>query len=469
MADVNIEKSPLWADIRDILRDGSKPVRFDYKGMIHTEKEDIPVLKIITIDILRDYLNQVGDHIQVGLKLGLGDYMVRVYPYRTNLEMTIKRYDLDDNSTEKRKNTNIVTERYKVIFLPDDNFVPSGTEMELYDTETLNRSDIVNVKLQLLDRALEPLRVTTTSGVYRDVTQEQLITSVMVAESENVLVDGKVCIDGIDIVPPDNTAVMNHVVIPTGTHLSALPSYLQDKQGGIYTGGVGTYLQKFNNNKLWFIYPLFNLTRFDDAIDRAIVYAVPQNRFPELDRTYKKDGSLLSILATSTKQYSDSADTEYMNTGSGFRAANANTFMKKPVQITEDGPKGARANVNHEVVLKERKDGLNYAPQSSEGPTSNVYKQYAKLLCKESGKLTFVWENAQYDLLLPGMCMKYIFLDKNKPVEIKGVLLHTHIFISLQGTGITGNTYKNKCSLTLTCENKPVTRDVPISTAPGEF
>lgn len=464
-----IEETPLWADIRDIVNSGRKPVRFEYRGMLHTEKEDIAVLKVMAFDVLRDYANNIGDHLQIEFKMPLGEYVARLYPFRTNLEFTIKRIDLQEQTTSRQKNTIITTERYKAVFLPSDNPVVAGTELELNDTESLNKVDIVNVKLQLLNRSLEPLRVKTVSGVYRKTTHKKLIHSVLGGESNKVLVDGKSSIDGIDIVEPDNTEQHEHIVLPDGMHITSIPTFLQEKMKGVYNAGIGTYLQQYNNQKLWFVYPVFNTKRFDTATEKAIIYAVPQGKMPGIDRSYRKDAGVLYIVATAAKKYQDSADTDFMNKGSGFRMADARSFMKKPVVLTEDGPVAERARLNHETVSESRKDGLNYAPVSSDGVSGNPYVEYSKVLSRAVARVDFVWENSDYELLYPGMPCKYVFMDKNKPVELKGIIVFVHALVSLQGQGISGNSYKNVCNVTILCEGKPVTRDTPSSQPYGVF
>ena len=469
MAEYQIETSPIWMDIKSIIHSGKKPVKFSFKGMLHTEKEDIPILKIISIDVVRDYVNNISDHIQIEFKMALGDYAARLYPYRTNIEFSIKKIQLEEVSGGKEKDTDILIERYKAIFLTDQNRNIAASELSMYDTESLNKTDILDVKLQLLNRALEPLRIKTVSGVYRQVTQKQVIHNLLAGESNKVLVDGKPSIDGIDIVEPDNKRQIAHTVIKDGIHIVSIPTYLQQSMNGVYNSGIGTYLQTFNAKKLWFVYPLYNTNRFDEPVDKIIFYAIPEERLPGIDRTYNKDGSVIKVLANSTKKYKDSADTDYMNHGVGFRMPNADSFMKKPVEMSENGPTGMRARLNYEVASSERKDGLNYAPMSANGVSSNPYIDFSKVAARNVARLDLVWENANYDMICPGMPCKYIFLSNNKPIELKGIILFVHAFTSLQGNGITSNTYKTVCQVTIVTEKFVEDPEIPTIKAAGEF
>lgn len=449
MVNFQIEDSALWADIRSILKSSSKTVRFEYRAMLHTEVSDLVITKLISIDIVRDYVNNIGDSIIINFIMPLGDYKSKLYPYRDNLELSLKRIELEEVGTIQKKNTDAIVERFKAVFIQKSNPNISTTEADMIDAESLNKMDIIEVKLQLLDRSLEPLRIKTVSNVYRQVTAKKLIHSVLAGESLQVTVDGKPAIDGIDLVEPNNQEVKQHVILPQGIHITALPTYLQEKMGGVYSAGIGTYLQTYNKKKLWFVYPLFNTKRFDENVDKAIIYSVPKEKLMFSDRTYRKDANILHILATSNKMYKDTAETDYMNFGSGFRIADARSYMKKPVKLSEDGPEGSRVHLNHEVVIADRKDGLNYAPVIGENITSNPFREYSKVLARYVARLDLEWENSDFSLLYPGMPCKYVFLQKEKIIELKGIIVFVHGLISLQGTKGTEATYRSTCSLTI--------------------
>lgn len=465
----DITSSPIWAEVQDIVASGKKPVKYRTQGMFHTEKEDIPVTKLVSVDIVRDYVNRVGDHIQVEFMMPLGEYVSRLYPYRTNLEFSVKKTLLNETDGTYDPDGSVDTLRYKAVFLVDKNPVVSGSDVESVDTETLNLKGMVNVKLQLMDRSLEPLRIKTVYGVYRGVAPKKLIYALLGGESAKVKVDGKTAVDGIDIVEPDNTSAREHVVIPSGTPITSLPTFLQEKAGGVYTTGIGTYLQTFQNKKLWFVYPLFNTKRFDKSQDnRLIVYAVPKGRMDGLDRTYSQDGTILKVVVTSEKSYQDSADIDYINKGSGFRMADARAFMKKPAVLSEDGPKGNRARMNFEVAAEDRKDGLNYAPVVS-GPSSNPYKEYSRVTGRNIARISVNWENANPDLIYPGMPCKYVFMDQGEMVELTGTVGFIHSLEALQGSSIVSTVYRTVASMVLLCEQKPQIRALPSGQPAGDY
>lgn len=467
---LNIKDTILWLDVKDIIYSARKPIKNEYRLMVHTEQEDIPVLKLITLDEVRDYVNNIGDVVHVKFMMGLGEYMVRVYPFRTNLEVTIKRITLTEEGNSKEKNSIIYTERYKAVFLTDENQNFTASELEGIDIDSLNTMSTIDVKLQLLNRSLEPLRVKSVSNIFRNVTQKQIIHNLMAGESSKIKIDGKTAIDSIDIVEPDNKEIKKHVIFPDDSLVVNIPTFLQEKMGGVYNAGIGSYLQNYKQKNTWFVYPLFNTNRFKvSKDDKAMIYGVTPGLFPNLERTYEVEAGIVRIVATNEVKYTDSADTDYMNKGSGFKMIDSNAFMTKPVIITEEGAIPSRSSLNIEVVAEERKDGLNYAPMVAGRSSANPFKEYSKINARNVSRIDFLWENSNSSLLYPGMPCRYIFLDDDKIVELNGIIAFVQSLTELQGIGINGTVYKTKSVVTLLAEQKPLKRKIPKPNNPMEF
>jgi hypothetical protein len=240
------------------------------------------------------------------------------------------------------------------------------------------------------------------------------------------LIDGKPSIDAIDMVEPDNKAKIANVIIPSGTRLSSVPTLLQE-QIGLYNRGIGTYFQLYREKKTWFVYTLYDKDRFDKVEYKLILYAVPQEKLPQLDRSYWEDDKVLKVAVTAQRLYTDSAEIEMMNRGNGFRMADANAFMKKPIEINEEAPKAKRTSLNHEAVTKERDDGLDYAPIEVGGPSANPYMVKSRVLMQSFAQLDLVWENADDELIYPGMPCKYVYLSQGEVIEVKGQVLFAHV------------------------------------------
>jgi hypothetical protein len=443
-----LEKLQIWPDVKRILTAGQNPVRFEYSAEVHTVDKDFKVLKVITLDIVRDYVNWFSDYLLIEFILPLGDYVRDFYPYRTNLELTLTRRQLYETGTSPVKNSVPEVYRYKAVFMPDHPSFKCG-EYDSIPQQRLNLLDTVTVTLQLLNRSLEPLRILTVGGVYKQVTMRKLIYSLLGARSQEVLVDGRPAVEGLDLVEPNNQKTYPQITIPQGTLLTSVPSYLQERSMGVYAGGMGSYLQPFAGKIYWFIYPLFDRTRFNTQTKKLIIYAVPKTRLYGVERTYRLEGNVVYLLATADKVYHDTAEAEYMTDGVGFKMTDAEAIMGKPVLMTEEGPVGNPAQLTYNVGIKQRDDGLNFAPVADRSISGNPFAQYAQVLKRSGARIDVEWQNANPDVLYPGMPCKYVFMEGTRLKEYYGVVLYNHLLLQMETPGMASMAHTATCQLTL--------------------
>lgn len=454
MSNITLETMPIWPEITRVLRSGIKATNFKYAGALHTPDADYNILKILTIHQSRDYGGNIVDVTHMTFKIPIGDYLYILYPYRDNFEVTIKEVLYGETVDAETKEAPIITTRYKGVLIPGEAVNYKASDVEQYSQEELNLRGVIDLQVELLDRSLEPLRIKTVRGTFRQASNTKIIHNLLLGESQKVLVDGKPSVDGIDYVDFDNQEQHHQVVIPEGTAISSIPSLLQEKFNGIYKAGTGTYLQVYKEKKLWFVFPLFDITLFDrtNDKDKLIIVAIPSQRSKLFERTYLEDGGVLTILATSDKTYKDNADVDAMNHGVGFRMADARTMMKKPVEITEQGPIGRRTQVNFEVINRERPDGLNYAPMVRSGPSSNPYKEYTKVLAREGARVTIEWLFSNPRLIYPGMPCKFVYMHGEDLMEVKGLVLNVESVTEIEGSPMMSTLYRTKTILSIFVE-----------------
>ncbi|MGI9213781.1 MAG: hypothetical protein ACR2HF_15045 [Methylococcaceae bacterium] len=465
---MELSKSPLWLDLKKIFDSPTGVSRYEYVATVHTPAEDFPVTQVVQIDCIRDYQNQIGDQIFADFILPMGDYAKRLYPHRVNLEMTLTRKPLYAVGGGKNKEAENEVERYKAIFLPNENQHVQGSDLTQYDKPSLDLADVITVRLQLMNRCLEPLRIKSVGGVYKKVTAKDLLQTLLVTESQKVLVDGKPAIDGMDLIEPNNPDSKAHVVVPHGTLIPAIPTYIQEKLYGVYNAGIGTYLQSYQQKRLWFVYPLYDTTRFiNDKKTKVIFYAVPEKDYPILEMTYRLNGDILYVMAQDKKRYLDMAETDQVSQGIGFRQADARAFMKKPIEVKKEGPEAVRNQLVCEVINKSRDDGLNFAPISDQRISSNPFIQYSAVAAREGGRVDLTWYYADPSLLFPGMACQYVYLDGEEIMRLNGVILKVYASVQLDGIGVGAHKHMTHCHLSIFTEKHPPVENTypPTSTA----
>jgi hypothetical protein len=107
----DFERSSMWSDVEDVIHSTSPQPIYDYKALVHTVKEDIEVWDLFSIETVRDYATKIADSPKILFKIGLGDYVNRLFPYRENLEVTIRKIPLKGNGEERSEKRPVVVTR----------------------------------------------------------------------------------------------------------------------------------------------------------------------------------------------------------------------------------------------------------------------------------------------------------------------------------------------------------------------
>jgi len=434
MSGYELKNLPFFKDVKRILDNGTKENGYRYKVVISTVNDDIEVLAIKEMDIIRDYMNAIGDNGTLRIQLSTGDYFYKIYPFIDNLEITIL------NTITKE------SYRYKALLLStNDNFTNRTLTSRKIDELVLK--ELLDLEFQIVDRVVEPLRIKTTQGSYRNVSLDKLLSAILSTESGSILVDGKPAIDSIDISPIDNTTIYKNITIKSNSEIIDLPELLHKKHGGLYNGGLGTYIQKYNGKNTWFTYPVYTNTRVTTEKKLLVIYITDSQTLPILDITYYEDHDILNIIANGEVMVKDSGGNDKIQKGSGFRMANASSFMKKPVIVKNGKVTADRSKLNYEVAMSSRADGLNYAPSTS--ISNNPFVHYSSVLASSVIRADLVWENSNIDLLYPGMPCKLMRPIGDSIKELNGTLVFVHTFISGVGNGFTDQVYRTNTQLTV--------------------
>lgn len=464
---VSFRSTPVWIGVESTIMSGPRKVKYDQRVMIHTSANDFPVMKLVEFEEHNDYSIGTSGSIHISFLLGLGDYTYKLYPFRNMLEVTIKKIFQKTNG-ETDDEDDSPTIRYRAILDVDKNPKITGQRSSNIDYETLNQSDVVQVNLELVDRNLEVIRVATTpGGIYPEATMDQIIPGLMMGESNKWLVDGAPAIQCFNMVPADNLVSVPNAYIPS-IKIGLVPTYLQEAISGVYNSGLGTHYQRVDGKPSWYVYPLFNTDRFNEDVERVVIYAVPENELSGIDQTFRKEGKVLYIVATGEQKYSDDSQISDLNEGVGVRLPNATGMFNNGATLTDKGPVADRARLNTEIGNRKRSDGVYYAPTVT--PSDNLFKHVSKLAAKQVSSLNVAWENSEPDYIYPGMPCKYVFMDGSEYRELKGVILGRYTVKGLIGPPITTNTYRQSTNLAIALEYYEATpEEQPIANSPGVF
>ncbi len=436
---MQFRKTVIWKDIFAILSQKVSPYKIGtWKAIVHTSKGNVEPLVINNIDIEKDYVNKVTETIILTFLLDKGTYLTSLYPCLENLEVTLYRYPHRDIPTSKIVNYDF-KQKFKAIFLHEYNDRPRGTKDEMVSLAGTQLLQPVEVKLQLMNLNVEPLRLKWVTGSLLGYTQEMNLKSIIHSELNKVsLPTGKV-IENVTIAKPDNSKPVKNLIIPSGTSLLDYPAWLQDDGMGVYNAGIGTFVTNTKNiqtNKLesnFYVYPTHKSVSGRPTL---YLYVAPVYELGYNDKTFSIKGNTLHIVGHIHDGYIENRQGNELQNGVGFRLPSATSYMSKPVNITAAGPVASKENLNYKVATTSRCDGFNLAKRSANMTSANPYKHYSEYVKQVGNYVNFEWQQSDFTRLLPAMPVVLYRLVGNETIKEKGVLTQSTTIIQMKGKGI---------------------------------
>ena len=448
---MELDSSSLYPEVLRVLQSGSNPVHFTWHAIIHVNqlRLDFPVLKVIEVDTVSDFELNYTDDLRVRVLIPAGTFATQIYPYQDSLDITLFQYPLSETSDASDNTQTVAAMRYQATLDDQGNPMIQANARTNVTQEALDLTQLLEVSFQLIDKSLEQLRMASVGGRWLQIKPEDFIKAAMTQFSQNVKVDEDLKVKGVDMVPASNQNVRDHIAIPHGTKLLDVPEYVQERCGGIYSAGLGCYLR----NKIWYIYPCYDTTRYSQAVKSATVILLPQNRFSNLERTYRLDGDHLVILATGDVQFRGDSTPQQLNYGNGVRFTDASKVMEGFALTKDNKTVVARGNNTNEFVSVARPNGLNNVQLANNPITANPFSQASKLARRNGSVIAFNWENSNDSLLTPSMMVNVLYFENDQVKSLTGVLLKTHTHVAMNGVGVTSSRYISRTGMSCFVQN----------------
>lgn len=418
------ELTPFDREIRKI-GESNNPVHFYwYAELTVAGKKYIP-LRLISIDIDSDFESKFSDEIFVTFLFGVGTFEHEIYPKKDDITLTLFRREVLENKEQTQGGRLIEKQELRAILADRKSSVMSGN---VRGTETQAMGDLnglVDVRFQLIDKALEQIRTKTIGGGFRNTTGVDVLKTLLTQISKDIEVDAENEVLGVDVWETNNNEPQLQIVIPHGTTFSQMPEYIHQRCGGIYSTDFGYYL----NRQRWYVYPLFDLTRFDKAQKTLTVMNIPSYRMPGRERTYRTTPNQVIVLSTGQTVQKDNVDIYQINEGNGTRFTDARQMMTGFYQTENNTVSALRGSNTYEYITDERASGFNNVMSSSSRISSNPFVESSKMARRRGSRVACVWENSDPSLIVPGMPVRYQFLAAGKLRESFGVVLRAVSYI----------------------------------------
>lgn len=427
-----IDNTSIYQDIIKIASLPALDTHYRYEAEFWIGDEKVPAIKVISLDRERNYSQDHSDVIMLRVAVGLGTYTHRIYPFKQSL--TVKLYQKEVIPAGGGKDLDskpIVSEDYEAILVDAVSPTLVNATQASDDVETGDRSDILTIDLQLIEKAANRQRGIEVGGVFRNTTVQKVIKLLFSAEIEtdkppilpftskeyedDVL---REAVLGCDIVDCDNTTVYDHIVIPHGTRLVDVPLYLQ-RVYGVYNTGIGYYYQ----HGIWFVYPLFNPMRFNDETNHLIIANVPANRMPGIEKSYRVEEPIYYgktfIIATGDVAHQDTSETLQLNQGNGYVMGRSSGMLDRFSETSANVVKVKEDDTTLEGLVESR-SGHNFIRTAKEGISDNSFLQNSRLAKQVGALVQLRWDNSKAKILYPGMPLRLLYVKGGEVASLNG-------------------------------------------------
>lgn len=431
---MDIMESPLGQDIEKITKN-DKGERYYWAATIHSGDYDHDAMKVLNVDLVRDYEKNFSDKIILTCLLAAGKYSYRLMPNLHQTEITLRCIPIHQTVGGYDSTKDLSFERYTAVMQSSEAPSMESNTQQKIDEHGLDLSDIIMVQFQLVPKAMEQFRMRSVGGIYRKCKIDDIVKTILLSESEEIDVDNDYKPKGVDMVEPTDKRVREQVIVPHGTMATDSIAYLHKHCGGIYSAGLSYYYQ----SDFWFVFPTFDNTRFNEVEETLTIINVPENRMPGTENTYIKEGKNLMIVSTGAVAHSDEIDQNQLSSGNGVRFTNPESLKGLPVKVEDNKATFSRAEHNSEFKTTERFNGLDNAVQAPGRITANSLYEYSRMAARDGALISMVWENSIPRFITPGMQVKIMYMSKDDIAEVEGIVVFAHHSTTLAGQGVMSN------------------------------
>ena len=440
-----LENSTLYKQVLEIASNGALGVHFTVSCEIKANGKTFIPLKVLAISTERNYDENFSDAIVLELAISAGTYSHDIFPYKDNLEIKLHQTPINEVADDENFSTAMRVLPYRAVLIESGSPALEGNHSGMSNKSTADLAQIKTVSIQLIDPLVEQLRMKSVGGVFRGVKAGDVIKTLLGNESKGLQLPADQQVIGVDMISPYNQTVRDHILIPHGTKLCNAPLKIHNEAGGVYPTGLSYYLQ----NQIWYVFPKFDISRFETTPKTLTVLNIPANKMPGIERTYKKTANRIVVVATGDVKHRDNTETLLLNEGNGVRFADAAKIVGGFGEVIGNKLTLDRSSNNSEFVGEKRSTGLNNVIMSAARITSNAFLEMSKIASKAGSFVDLLWENSDPDLITPGMPVRLLYLIDDEVKELYGLVLRTHTLRAPKQEGMTTKRYVTNTALSL--------------------
>lgn len=433
-------------EIAQVFEQGNVGPQYSYNLSIIANGKEIPIQAVIGTHRLRDYINNYTDLFTVTFLTIQDDLEYKIKPYQDNLEAVLVRKQVSTNPNIQNDSgmSQRIVARYKAVMTDSSRDIIEQNNPFVKDRDVMGRTMAPPVTIQLIDLAVDKLRLMTIGTIPRNEPGMKVIETLLTKFSKEASNLAGTYPLGLDIAPDYNKEVRQQIVIPDFTKVTAVPKLIAENCGGIYPAGFGYYLQ----NRIWYLFPPYNPDRYFSVKKNLTIVNIPKNRMAGLEKSFRNTETQLVVLCTGDVSHVDFADQNQLSYGNGSRFFDALKLTSMGTMSNNRYQVDASKNMN-EFQTNERRDGLSVAFRGTTPITSNKYAQSAMMAARMGSFVQLEWTSSDDSLVYPGMPIRYLYLANTRPTEAFGVVAAIETYQLPEASNIAETKLMSKSAITV--------------------
>lgn len=369
---------------------------------------------VIELHSSEDYTTSFTADREITTMVALVDYRYKIYPNRDNLKAIVQFFPLDVSADKYLSPNPIYMDTYRALLFDNDDGSTQAGSAVTANVEATSLDEERMIKVQLVEMPAEAMSYKQAQGTFRMTDNQNILTgyiSEMIRQEVLVNPDSalKLQMEPIDEVVAQRDAV----TIPIRTRLVDVPEFMQTKQGGLYTKGLGSFIQR----DTWWIYPLFDTTRYLKTTRRLNIIQLQGANSPIAEKSWLYENGELTIVCTTSSKMQDISVSAGINKGQGTRFLKATDMFDNPTAGDPNKEHFNSEGTLAEFQVGERADGNNIALFGDTHITDNIANEYSKIAFRQGQLFITIWQRSLARLLYPGMPLR-LFYDKDGTTQV---------------------------------------------------
>lgn len=341
-------------------------------------------LMIDSLNIVQNFENAICDDITVSFKISYKEY-AQLYDHQSSL-IGVLRFEYRDSDCRPVVSLPNIVRNYRVVLVD-----PIDIHKQVPDAYLRNTLD-TTLTLRLIENTVYNLRLTKVNGIFSGTNIADTIRHVT----------REFGIKQIHMVPPDNTQVYTHIIIPPVKDFKDCYNYLHQRYG-VYMQGIIAYI----TDDILYVYPPFDTTPESDKT--MVVYQADIGQYGGITSTYKLSDMALSIVTSNVGHVCDFSVLGSENEGNTRTFMRGSSVINGVIEPTNENTIEFKDNNILNLSLKNSKM-INPDAQHvvyTDKPTDNPFVLGSKLSKTQAMLLDFEWTKAIPFSIEPGMKVSY--------------------------------------------------------------